>query len=111
MKIKTLILAGFFFLLTACAEPIEESRLDYVGSWTSNEMALLILQDGSVSYRRIKKGANVSVNGPLKEFVGDDFVVGVLFLTTTFKVTEPPHKVNGVWEMVVDGVRLRKQES
>jgi hypothetical protein len=73
-------------------------------------MALLITQDGSVAYKRIKKGMTTSVNGPLKEFDGDDFVVGVLFMTTTFKVSEPPHKVKGRWQMVVDGVRLTKDE-
>lgn len=110
MKIKTIAFISAIFLLTACSKPIEESRLNYVGSWQSNEMALLILQDGSVAYKRIKGGGTSSINGPLKEFDGDDFVVGVLFLTTTFKVTEPPHEVNGRWQMVVDGVRLTKAE-
>jgi len=110
MKTRIIIFISIMFLLTACSKPIEESRLNYVGSWQSNEMALLILQDGSVAYKRIKGGATSSVNGPLKEFDGDDFVVGVLFLTTTFKVTEPPHEVNGRWHMVVDGVRLTRAQ-
>ena len=110
MKFKAIIIISFIILLSACSKPIEESRLNYVGYWVSNEMALLILQDGSVSYKRLKKGMTTSVNGPLKEFIGDDFVVGLLFMTTTFKVTEPPHKVNGGWQMVVDGVRLTKKK-
>jgi len=110
MKFTSMIIVSFILLLSGCAKPIEDSRLSYVGHWHSNEMALLILQDGSVSYKRVKKGLTTSVNGPLKEFIGDDFVVGVLFISTTFKVTEPPHKVNSDWQMVVDGVRLTKDK-
>lgn len=108
MIIRTIIFLSFIFLLSVCSKPIDKSRLHYVGSWQNNEMALLILKDGSVAYKRLKGGVTTSVNGPLKEFNGDDFVVGVLFLTTIFKVTEPPHEVEGKWQMVVDGVRLTK---
>ena len=93
-------------LLSACADPLPPDRLNYVGEWQSKEMVLVILADGSVSYKRLKKGATVSVNGPLKEFVGDDFVVGVLFVTTTFDVSEPPREINGEWSMTVDGAKL-----
>lgn len=96
------------FLLTACSSPLPENKLHYAGQWQSKEMSLLILDDGSVAYERLKGGATTSINGPLKEFVGDDFVVGILFLTTTFDVSEPPHDENGIWRMTVDGVRLTK---
>lgn len=108
MKYKSILIISLLFLLSACAKPIEESRKLYLGEWQSKEMAILILQDGSVSYERLKNGMTTSVNGPLKEFVGDDFVVGIAFLTTTFVVSEPPHEVDGKWQMVVDGVRLTK---
>jgi len=98
----------FVALLAACSKPIPESRLSYVGEWKSKQMRLLILRDGSVAYKRLKGGATVSVTGPLKEFVGDDFVVGVRLFTTTFAVSRPPQKVDGKWPMVVDGVRLTK---
>jgi hypothetical protein len=97
-------------MLSACSKPFPESRLDYVGEWQSKEMSLLILKDGSVVYERIKGGLTTSVNGPLKEFVGDDFVVGVWFFTTTFDVSEPPYETDGKWQMVVDGVRLTRVE-
>ena len=67
----------FIILLSGCADPLPEDRLDYVGEWRSNEMGLLILADGSVSYKRLKGGATTSVSGPLKRFEGDNFVVGV----------------------------------
>ena len=65
----------FIILLSGCADPLPEDRLDYVGEWRSNEMGLLILADGSVSYKRLKGGATTSVSGPLKRFEGDNFVV------------------------------------
>ncbi len=105
---KKYLLVFFIILLSGCADPLPEDRLDYVGEWRSNEMGLLILADGSVSYKRLKGGATTSVSGPLKRFEGDDFVVGVLFMTTTFDVTEAPHEIGGAWKMTVDGVRLTR---
>lgn len=94
------------FLLAGCSRPLPEDRLSYVGEWQSNEMALLILADGTVSYERLKNGGKTSINAPLKEFQGDSFVVGIGPLTTVFEVSAPPRQVDGRWEMVVDGVRL-----
>ncbi len=68
----------------------------------------MILADGTVAYQRLTDGGSTSINGPIKEFVGDDFTVGILFMTTTFDVTEPPHMIDGVWQMTVDGVKLTK---
>ncbi len=73
-------------------------------------MSLLILKDGRVEYERVKGRTTVSIDAPLKEFVEDDFVVGLWFLTTTFEVSEPPEEIDGKWRMVVDGVRLTKVE-
>lgn len=106
MMLPFLMLAAM--LLAACSSPLPPDRADYAGNWQSPEMALLILQDGSVSYKRLKGGATTSVSGPMKEFVGDDFVVGIGFLTTTFEVSEAPHVIDGRWQMVVDGVRLTR---
>ena len=107
-RYKFILICLTIFLFSACSQPLPEDKLAYVGEWQSKEMRLVILQDGSVAYNRLKKGGHVSVNGPLKEFVGDDFKVGIWFLTTTFEVSEPPHEVNGSWQMVVDGVRLTR---
>lgn len=105
---KFISLVAVILLLSGCAKPLPEDRLDYVGEWQSNKMGLLILADGTVAYKRLEGGGSSSVNGPLKEFVGDDFVVGVLFMTTTFDVSEPPHEVEGIWKMTVDGVELTR---
>ena len=103
---KIAILLLLCLLLTACSKPLPEDRMNYAGDWQSSEMRLLILADGSVSYERLKNGGTTSIEGPLKEFQGDDFVVGIGPLSTTFDVSEPPHEVDGTWHMVVDGVHL-----
>lgn len=108
MKVRNGLIAIFFLMLVACSKPLPEDKLIYSGEWQSKEMGILILADGTVSYKRLKNGGTTSVNGPLKEFQGDNFVVGIGPITTTFEVTEPPHEVDGTWQMVVDGVRLTK---
>ena len=95
-------------VLAACAKPVPAEKSAYVGEWTRPEMYLLITQDGSVRYKRLKAGATVEVNGPLQGFEGDGFSVGIAALTTKFKVDRPPHQVDGVWKMTVDGVELTR---
>ena len=95
-------------LLSGCAEPLPHDRMNYVGNWQGPEMQLLIFADGAVEYQREKDGGSVSINAPLQEFVGDDFVVGALFMVTTFEVSEPPLETDGVWTMTVDGVPLTR---
>lgn len=108
MKVRYWLIVIFSVLLVACSEPLPEDKLIYSGDWQSKEMGILILADGTVAYKRLKNGSTTSVNGPLKDFQRDNFVVGIGPITTTFVVTEPPHKVDGAWKMVVDGVRLTK---
>ncbi len=71
-------------------------------------MDLLITQDGSVKYERLKGGVTTSISGPLQEFQGNDFSVGISFLSSTFVVSKPPYQEDGRWKMVVDGVELTK---
>ena len=94
--------------LSGCGISVPEDKSSYVGEWQSKEMYLLILQDGSVKYKRLKKGATVSVTGPIQEFQGDNFVVGIAFFKTMFEVAKTPYHEDGVWKMVVDGVELTK---
>lgn len=106
MKIRFLLLSLFFIVIAGCNKPLPHAKLEYVGQWKSPEMELLILADGSVAYRRITGSVTKTVHGTLKKFIGDSFVVGVLFFTTTFEVSEPPRMIKGKWQMVVDGIRL-----
>ena len=108
---RKLLLGIFIVLLSACAEPLPQSKLKYAGLWEGNKVSLLIYEDGNVSYRRVSGNTKVSIDGPIKGFDGDNFSVGVGFLATDFKVTVPPQLINEQWEMVVDGVRLVKAEN
>lgn len=96
-------------LLAGCAKPIPEEKAAYVGEWHGTAMALLITQDGSVAYRRLEGGVNKSIDGPLKAFEGDNFVVGVGPIATAFVVSVPPHQEGTVWSMTVDGVVLTRK--
>ncbi|MGL1932226.1 MAG: hypothetical protein OCC45_10750 [Desulfotalea sp.] len=98
-------------LLSGCGEPLPEDKNNYEGFWESKEMTLLILRDGSVDYERLKRGATVSVAGPIKEFQGNDFIVGIAFLKTTFVVSKPPYQEGNDWKMIVDGVELTKNDT
>lgn len=108
MTLRISLIALLALLITGCSKPLPQDRINYAGEWRAPQMYLLIDPDGRVSYER-RNGANTSsVNAPIKEFVGDDFVVGMAFVTTTFEVSEAPHLNNGQWEMVVDGVRVTR---
>ena len=103
------VIIGCIILLTACAKQINKSRVAYVGIWLSKDMVLSIHQNGKVDYTFRKHGIIQTISAPLIKFEGDSFVIGYLFITTKFIVTEAPHKVNGKWQMVVDGIRLNKK--
>ncbi|WP_189441542.1 hypothetical protein [Rhodanobacter panaciterrae] len=102
------IFAVCCLLLAGCAKPLPPEKTTYAGKWRSSSMTLLITQDGNVMYKRMNGGMSKSVNGPLQAFDGDNFVVGVGPVKTTFVVSTPPHEDQGRWAMVVDGVELTK---
>jgi hypothetical protein len=95
-------------LLGGCGNPVPPERSDYVGEWKHPAMYLLITQDGSVRYRRIRGGATTSIDGPLRSFDGANFEVGIWPMVTTFEVATPPHQRAGTWYMVVDGLELQR---
>jgi hypothetical protein len=71
-------------------------------------MYLLITADGSVRHERSRGGATTSIEGPLKDFDGDHFEVGIGPLATKFIVSRPPYEEGGAWKMVVDDVELTR---
>ncbi|PCJ33172.1 MAG: hypothetical protein COA90_00635 [Gammaproteobacteria bacterium] len=105
---KILSIITLLFLLSGCSNPLPEDRLNYVGEWQSKEVNLLILADGTVAYKRLQNGGSTSINAPLQSFSGDNFIVGISFMTTTFTVSKPPHQIAGKWKMTVDGIELTK---
>jgi hypothetical protein len=106
MRFAAVIVALSFLL--GCGIPIPSEKEDYVGLWQAPNMVLLIQRNGTVKYKRVKNGATTTVEGPIQAFEGNDFVVGVWFIHTTFKVQTSPYQENGQWKMVVDGVELTR---
>ena len=106
--IPTILLLTLF--LYGCGKPVPADKSNYVGQWRAPGMYLLITKDGSVEYKRSKGGAETSISGPLQEFQGNNFTVGVWFISTTFVVSKPPYQEGGRWKMVVDGVELTKDQ-
>jgi hypothetical protein len=102
------LLAACALLLAACSEPLPKDRLGYAGEWQAPGVYLLITPDGRCEYQRKSGSSNVSIQAPIKRFEGDNFVVGVGFLTTTFVVSKPPASDDGKWKMTVDGVELTR---
>lgn len=107
--LRALIALVLSLSLLACSKPLPPEKKAYVGEWHGTAMTLLITQDGSVAYRRFEGGVNKSIDAPLKEFQGDNFVVGLGPMSTTFKVEVPPHADGDDWKMTVDGVELTRK--
>jgi hypothetical protein len=101
-------LASLMLLLhVGCSgQPLPADKAAYAGTWEGVGFELTITPDGGCSYRRQSGSGRTEVNGPIRGFEGDDFVVGLPLLHTTFDVTAPPHEVDGQWAMTVDGVEL-----
>ena len=102
------LLALALAILAGCAKPVPAEKTAYVGDWRASNMDLSIDAGGTVRYQRRKGGSSTSIEGPIQRFEGDNFLVGVGPLSTTFVVSRPPHERNGGWSMTVDGVELRK---
>ena len=94
--------------LAGCAKPVPPEKSSYVGEWQSKTMYLLITQDGSIRYKRLKGGVSTSIEGPIKGFDGDNFEAGLGPMSSTFIVSKPPYQDGSQWKMVVDGEQLTK---
>lgn len=94
--------------LSGCGKPVPAEKSAYVGEWQDKTMYLLITQDGSIRYKRLKGGVTTSIDGPLKGFAGDNFEAGIGPMATTFVVSKPPYQDGDKWKMVVDDVELTR---
>lgn len=90
----TLALPLLALALAGCGEPVPAEKSAYVGEWQEKTMYLLITQEGSVRYKRVKGTTTTSV--------------GIGPMTTRFVVSKPPHQDAKGWKMVVDGVELTR---
>jgi hypothetical protein len=95
-------------ILAACGQAVPDDKAAYVGEWHAPTMTLQLTKDGAVHYKRTQGSTTTSIDAPLRRFEGDNFVVGIPFLSTTFEVSKPPHQEAGTWKMVVDGVELTR---
>ena len=96
------------FIIGCNSIPVPEEKQSYIGTWEGVGFHLTINDNGGVNYRRVNGNRSTKISGPLKNFDGDDFIVGILFFTTTFEVHKPPYLDGDDWLMVVDGVELKK---
>ncbi len=103
-----MIAVAALLTLSACGQPVPNDKAAYVGQWKSQTMSLQLTQDGSIRYKRVRGNTTTSINGPLRRFEGDNFVVGLPFISSTFEVSKPPYQEAGTWKMVVDGVELTR---
>ncbi len=107
-QIRFVIAVAALLTLSACGQPVPNDKAAYVGQWKSQTMSLQLTQDGSIRYKRVRGNTTTSINGPLRRFEGDNFVVGLPFISSTFEVSKPPYQEAGTWKMVVDGVELTR---
>jgi hypothetical protein len=88
-------------------------RQNYIGEWRGANTNLLIKADGAIEYRRSEVVGDTTntdtVSGPINNFDGTSFTVGILGQNTRFEIAEPPHQNgNGRMTMTVNGERLEK---
>jgi hypothetical protein len=95
-------------LAVAMAEA-QAVRANFNGTWVGDRMTMTIEPGGQVHYESTRSGMNKSIDAPLQNFTKQSFDVGILGITTTFKIQELPHNEGGTWKMNLDGVELTRQ--
>lgn len=107
-RLRPLLLLVLILALSACGIEVPQDKADYVGRWQGTGMTLWISAQGRIEYERADGSVSTSVSGPLKAFDGDDFEVGIGWMSTRFKVSTLPHRDGGQWKMVVDDIELTR---
>ncbi len=110
MNYKTYLFIASMLLFAACdsIEEIPEDKKKYVGVWRSENAAIEIKDDGFVSYAKIVDGVSETVEGPIKEFEGDSFIVGFWFITKKFEVQEKPHIDGNSYKMKINDMEFTR---
>ncbi len=92
---------------------LTEDKQSYIGEWTNATTRLLIKPDGAIEYRREETVGDTTntdaVSGPINNFDGASFTVGVLGNNTRFDVSQPPTMENGAMTMTVNGEKLERR--
>lgn len=105
---RKMLLGWMTMLLVGCGQPLPADKADYAGIWQGGGTTLQIAADGRVEYERVEGNGKRSMSGPISEFEGDSFSVGIGSLSTLFQVSSKPSRRHGVWHMTVDGVELTR---
>ena len=108
--VRYAMLAACLLSGAAHADPVPQSKLVYVGSWEGKDMQLTLSKEGKVKYKLDRPGKQVDLNVNLQGFEGNNFRAGWAFMSSTFVVSKPPHRVGNQWKMTVDGVELTKAD-
>lgn len=98
-------------LLIACGKPLPTDKLNYSGTWLSDDgrINLTITPEGRVEYNNKQPNSSSSVSAPITEFKGNNFSAGIGPIATEFKVEQAPYQTaDGTWTMTVDGRALNK---
>jgi hypothetical protein len=106
--VSATLLSLVLFAAACKGKPLPPDKAEFAGHWRGGGIDLVIRPEGQVVYDKVEGKGHVQVSGPLQGWIGNDFVVGVMVVKTTFKVSEPPHQVDGVWTMTMDGVELTR---
>lgn len=109
MRKRHIAIAALGLWPAACAKPLPPGKAAHAGEWDAARTCLRITPAGEVAYRRAEGRRSTSIRAPRHEFVGDDSVVGVGPVDTTFNVPAPPHRDRGQWKLTVDGVELTRR--
>lgn len=114
IKLPFFVFTTYVFFLLSCGGikgiSIPNDKKDYIGSWRSSEISLVIYDNGNVSYLKQKGSSKTEINAPIQKFEGNNFIVGIMGMNTTFVVSDLPHQDSlGVWKMTVDGVELYRE--
>ncbi|WP_313914453.1 hypothetical protein [Tahibacter sp.] len=109
---RTLLLLLLLLALAGCSTPLPAERADYAGLWRTADTRLLITPQGRVEFVQSRgNGFQKSLKAPLKRFDGDNFVVGLGPISTTFVVSRRPQRgTDGRWTMTVDGVEYARED-
>lgn len=108
---KLLVAMCIVTILTGCAEPLDESEVQFAGLWRSNESTLLITESGRLEYETNKGAVSTSVSMPIKSIDSNQIKAGFLFFSSTFALDGLPVEEDGMQVLTVDGEKLFKTDA
>ena len=106
------LIAAVCVLLASCVKgkAIPEEYSSLVGTWTGNGFDIIITADGGASYHRISGSGETTFTGPLNNITDKEIEFGFLFFKQKLEIEQPPHEVDGRYEMVMDNVKLVRKD-